>query len=138
MDLDCGLLLFSCGERYVCSGGGLRGAEAPGPRPGHAYAELAGGSLDGLLPAHRSRGIARTMISVVIEHAREAGAETVMLLCRLELVPLWTQLGWRHMFVPVTFRQPAGPRPCPLSTMTYDLADLPHPTVSVDLQGLPF
>ncbi|MGW4821558.1 GNAT family N-acetyltransferase [Streptomyces sp. NPDC004227] len=89
-------------------------------------------------PAHRSRGIARTMISVAIEHAREAGAQTVMLLCRPELVPLYTQLGWRHVFVPVTFRQPGGPRPCPLSTMTYDLADLPQSTVSVDLQGLPF
>ncbi|MFE9609854.1 GNAT family N-acetyltransferase [Streptomyces sp. NPDC006012] len=96
--------------------------------------------LGGVLvhPAHRNRGIARTMISVAIEHARDAGAETVMLLCRPELVPLCTRLGWRRMAVPVTFRQPAGPRPCPLSTMTYDLADLPRPTVGVDLQGLPF
>ncbi|MFJ8794519.1 GNAT family N-acetyltransferase [Streptomyces sp. NPDC102462] len=89
-------------------------------------------------PAHRDRGIARTMLSVAVEHARVAGAETVMLLCRPELVPLHTQLGWRQLAVPVTFRQPTGSRLCPLTTMTYDLTELPQPTTGVDLQGLPF
>ncbi|WP_159074251.1 GNAT family N-acetyltransferase [Streptomyces dioscori] len=32
-------------------------------------------------PAHRGRGIARTLISVAVEHARSAGAETMVLLC---------------------------------------------------------
>ncbi|MGW1161040.1 GNAT family N-acetyltransferase [Streptomyces sp. NPDC002513] len=89
-------------------------------------------------PAHRSQGIARTMISVAVEHARAAGAETMMLLCRPELVPLCTQLGWRRLSVPVTVRQSDGIRRCPLTAMTYDVADLPQPTVGVDLQGLPF
>ncbi|MFF0044626.1 GNAT family N-acetyltransferase [Streptomyces mirabilis] len=89
-------------------------------------------------PAYRGRGIARSVISVAVEHARAAGAETVMLLCRPELVPLYTQLGWRRISAPVTFRQPAGTRLCPLTTMTYDLAELPQPTVGVDLRGLPF
>jgi RimJ/RimL family protein N-acetyltransferase len=89
-------------------------------------------------PAHRDRGIAKTMISVAVEHARAAGAETVMLLCRPELVPLYTQSGWRRMSAPVTFRQPVGTRLCPLATVTYDLAELPRPIVGVDLQGLPF
>lgn len=40
--------------------------------------------------------------------------------------------------VPVTVQQPGGPRTSPLTTMIYDLAYLPHPTISVDLRGLPF
>lgn len=71
-------------------------------------------------PAHRGRGIARTMISVAVEYARAAGAETVMLLCLPELVPFYTQLGWCRMAAPVTVRQPADTRPCPLTAMTYD------------------
>jgi RimJ/RimL family protein N-acetyltransferase len=96
--------------------------------------------LGGVLthPACRGRGIARTLISVAIEHARAAGAETMVLLCRPELVPLYTELGWRRLSVPVAVRQPDGDRPCPLATMMYTLADLPEPVVGVDLQGLPF
>ncbi|MGI3197623.1 GNAT family N-acetyltransferase [Streptomyces sp. GLT-R25] len=96
--------------------------------------------LGGVLvhPAHRGRGIARTVISVAVEHARAAGAETMLLLCRPELVPLYTQLGWSRLPVPVTFQQPDGARTSPLTTMIYDLADLPHPSVGVDLRGLPF
>jgi RimJ/RimL family protein N-acetyltransferase len=96
--------------------------------------------LGGVLvhPAYRGRGIARTVISVAVEHARAAGAETMILLCRPDLVPLYEQLGWSWLSVPVTFRQPDGARNSPLTTMIYDLASLPHPTISVDLRGLPF
>ncbi|MCX4911176.1 GNAT family N-acetyltransferase [Streptomyces sp. NBC_00878] len=96
--------------------------------------------LGGVLvhPAHRGQGVARTMISVVVEHARAAGAETMTLLCRPDLVPFYAQLGWSRLSVPVTFRQPDGARTSPLSTMIYDLANLPRPTVGVDLRGLPF
>jgi RimJ/RimL family protein N-acetyltransferase len=96
--------------------------------------------LGGVLvdPAHRGRGIARTVISVAVEHARASGAETMILLCRPELVPLCTELGWNRLSVPVTFRQPDGPRTPPLTSMIYDLANLPRPTISVDLRGLPF
>lgn len=96
--------------------------------------------LGGVLvhPAHRGRGIARTVISVAVEHARAVGAETMILLCRPDLVPLYTQLGWSRLPVPVTFQQPDGARTSPLTTMIYDLTDLPHPGTSVDLQGLPF
>ncbi|MDV9171466.1 GNAT family N-acetyltransferase [Streptomyces sp. W16] len=89
-------------------------------------------------PAHRGRGIARTVISVAVEHARAAGAETMILLCRPDSVPLYTQLGWSRLSVPVTVQQPDGERTSPLTTMIYDLAGLPHPTISVDLRGLPF
>jgi RimJ/RimL family protein N-acetyltransferase len=96
--------------------------------------------LGGVLvhPAYRGRGIARTVISVAVEHARAAGAETMLLLCRPDLVPLYTQLGWSRLSVPVTVQQPGGARNSPLTTMIYDLAGLPHPSISVDLQGLPF
>jgi RimJ/RimL family protein N-acetyltransferase len=96
--------------------------------------------LGGVLmhPAHRGQGIARTVISVAVEHARAAGAETMILLCRPDLVPLYTQLGWSRLSVPVTFRQPDGARTSPLTTMIYDLTDLTRPTISVDLRGLPF
>ena len=96
--------------------------------------------LGGVLvhPAYRGQGIARTVISVAVEHARAAGAETMILLCRPDLVPLYTQLGWSRLSVPVTVQQPYGARTSPLTTMIYDLAGLPHPTVSVDLRGLPF
>ncbi|MET9089102.1 GNAT family N-acetyltransferase [Streptomyces sp. NPDC004237] len=89
-------------------------------------------------PAYRGRGIARTVISVAVEHARAAGAETMILLCRPELVPLCTQLGWSRLTVPVAVQQPEGARTLPLTTMIYDLSGLPHPTISVDLRGLPF
>ncbi|OIJ85160.1 hypothetical protein BIV25_44770 [Streptomyces sp. MUSC 14] len=89
-------------------------------------------------PAYRGQGIARTVISVAVEHAREAGAETVILLCRPELAPIYTQLGWSRLSLPVTFQQPDGAQTLPLTTMIYDLADRPHPTISVDLRGLPF
>jgi RimJ/RimL family protein N-acetyltransferase len=96
--------------------------------------------LGGVLvhPAHRGQAVARTVISVAVEHARAAGAETMILLCRPDLVPFYTQLGWSRLCVPVTFRQPDGARTSPLTTMTYDLAGLPHPTDGVDLRGLPF
>lgn len=96
--------------------------------------------LGGVLvhPAYRGQGIARTVISVAVEHARAAGAETMILLCRPDLVPLYTQLGWSRLSMPVTVQQPDGERTSPLATMIYDLAGLPHPTVSVDLRGLPF
>lgn len=96
--------------------------------------------LGGVLvhPDHRGRGIARTLISVAVEHARAAGAEAMVLLCRLELVSLYAELGWRQVSVPVTIRQPDGDRPCPLITMTYGMASLPEPVAGVDLQGLPF
>ena len=96
--------------------------------------------LGGVLvhPAYRGQGIARTVISVAVEHARAAGAETMILLCRPDLVPLYTQLGWSQLSVLVTIQQPDGARTWPLTTMIYDLASLPHPTISVDLRGLPF
>jgi GNAT superfamily N-acetyltransferase len=96
--------------------------------------------LGGVLvhPAHRGRGIARTVISVAVEHARAAGAETMILLLRPDLVPLYTQLGRSRLCVPVTLQQPGGARTSPLTTMVYDLAGLPPPTISVDLRGLPF
>ncbi|MEU9188597.1 GNAT family N-acetyltransferase [Streptomyces sp. NPDC048484] len=96
--------------------------------------------LGGVLvhPAHRGRGIGRTVISVAVEHARAAGAETMILLCRPDLVPFYTQLGWSRLSVPITFRQPDGARTSPLTSMIYDLAGLPDPTISVDLRGLPF
>jgi hypothetical protein len=78
------------------------------------------------------------VISVAVEHARAAGAETMILLCRPDLVPLYAQLGWSRLSVPVTFQQPDGARTSPLTTMIYDLAVLPRPTISVDLRGLPF
>ncbi len=96
--------------------------------------------LGGVLvhPAHRGQGIARTVISVAVEHARAAGAETMVLLCRPELVPLHTRLGWSRLSLPVTVQQPDGARISPLTTMIYDLAGRPRPTVGVDLRGLPF
>ncbi|WP_240512458.1 GNAT family N-acetyltransferase [Streptomyces griseoruber] len=96
--------------------------------------------LGGVLvhPAYRHQGIARTVISVAVEHARAAGAKTMVLLCRPDLVPFYTQLGWRRASAPVAFRQPGSTRTLPVTTMIYDLVGLPHPTVSVDLRGLPF
>jgi predicted acetyltransferase len=85
--------------------------------------------LGGVLvhPSYRGRGIARTVISVAVEHVRAAGAETMILLCRPVLAPLYTQLGWSRLSVPVTVQQPDGARSSPLTTMIYDLASLSHP-----------
>ncbi|MGC5568703.1 GNAT family N-acetyltransferase [Streptomyces sp. FR-108] len=56
-------------------------------------------------PACRDRGIVRTVISVALEHARAAGAETMVLLSRPDLVPFYTQLGWSGVSV-VHWRPP--------------------------------
>jgi RimJ/RimL family protein N-acetyltransferase len=123
-----------CGGRPVASAGWLLRDMAFDGLPRRAA------GLSGVLvhPAHRGQGIARTVISVAVEHARAAGAETMILLCRPDLVPLYRQLGWSRLSVPVTVQQPDGARTSPLSTMIYDLASLPHPTIGVDLRGLPF
>ncbi|MEV1069677.1 GNAT family N-acetyltransferase [Streptomyces sp. NPDC050263] len=96
--------------------------------------------LGGVLvhPAYRDQGIARTVISVAVEHARAAGAETMVLLCRPDMVPFCTQMGWSRVSVPVAFRQPDSAGTLSVTTMIYDLVGLPHPTVSLDLGGLPF
>ncbi|MGI5439902.1 GNAT family N-acetyltransferase [Streptomyces shenzhenensis] len=121
------------GRPVACAGWLLRNMTFDG-----ASRRVAG--LGSLLvhPAHRGQGIARTLISVAVEHARAAGAETMMLLCPPELVPFYTQLGWRRPNVPVTCRQSDGTRRRPLTAMTYDMADLPEPTAGIDLQGPPF
>lgn len=89
-------------------------------------------------PTCRDQSIARTLISVTVEHARAAGAETMIALSPPDLVPLYTQLGWSGLSVPITFHQAGRARTLPVATMVYELADLPHPTVGVDLRGLPF
>ncbi|MFJ3673336.1 GNAT family N-acetyltransferase [Streptomyces sp. NPDC090106] len=96
--------------------------------------------LSGVLvhSAYRRQGIARTVISVAVEHARAAGAQTIVLHCTPDQVPFYRQLGWNCLTAPVTEQQPGDERSLPVSTMIYDLASLPYPTVSVDLQGLPF
>ncbi|MFH8469229.1 GNAT family N-acetyltransferase [Streptomyces sp. NPDC017991] len=76
-------------------------------------AAVLGGAL--VHPAHRSQGFARTAISVTVEHARAAGAETMTLLCRPDLVTLHTELGWSRLSVPVAFQQPDGARTLPLT-----------------------
>lgn len=96
--------------------------------------------LGGVLvhPAYRGQGITRTLMSVAVEHARAAGAETMIMLCQPDMVPLCAQLGWSQLSVPVTVQQPDGARILPLATMIYDLVGLPDPATSVDLCGLPF
>lgn len=91
--------------------------------------------LGGVLvhPDQRDQGTARTVISVAVDHARAAGAETMVLLCRPDVVPFCTQPGWSRVSAPVAFRRPHGTRTLPVTTMIYGLAGRPHPTVSADL-----
>ncbi|MCZ4610308.1 GNAT family N-acetyltransferase [Streptomyces sp. Lzd4kr] len=89
-------------------------------------------------PDYRDRGIAQTVISVAVEHARAACAETMVLHCHPDQVPFFAQLGWSNVSVPVAFPQPDGAGNVPMTTMIYDLAGLPDPAAGVDLCGPPF
>ncbi|MFC1408084.1 GNAT family N-acetyltransferase [Streptacidiphilus sp. N1-12] len=48
------------------------------------------------VPAHRRRGLGRALMSLLVEAARTAGAETGLLIASTEGRQLYTSLGWQH------------------------------------------
>ncbi|MFD9074137.1 GNAT family N-acetyltransferase [Streptomyces lasiicapitis] len=65
----------------------------------------------------RGRGLARTVLSAALDHARMMGPRHALLFCRPPLVALYERLGWRTLEGNVYVEQSAGPAVMPLRTM---------------------
>ncbi|WJV50191.1 GNAT family N-acetyltransferase [Streptomyces flavofungini] len=68
-------------------------------------------------PDLRGRGLARTVLTAALDHARTMGPRHALLFCRPPLVALYDRLGWRELTGDVQVEQPAGPVVMPLRTM---------------------
>ncbi|MEU7607524.1 GNAT family N-acetyltransferase [Streptomyces sp. NPDC040724] len=89
-------------------------------------------------PDVRGRGLARTVLTAALDHARTTGLRHALLFCRPSLVPLYQRLGWRTLDQDVRVEQPGGTVTMPLRTMTTPLrADADWPDGPVHLRSLP-
>ncbi|MFI9243907.1 GNAT family N-acetyltransferase [Streptomyces sp. NPDC053086] len=68
-------------------------------------------------PDLRGHGLARSVVSAAVDHARTMGPQHGLLFCRPALVPLYQRLGWRPLEQDVHVEQPEGPVIMPLRTM---------------------
>ncbi|MEU7148694.1 GNAT family N-acetyltransferase [Streptomyces sp. NPDC045456] len=71
----------------------------------------------------RGRGLARQLMSGVMEHARGLGPDFAMLFCRPDVAGLYGGLGWRELGGEVEVEQPDGPAVMPLRTMWIPLRE---------------
>ncbi|MDQ1012635.1 putative N-acetyltransferase YhbS [Streptomyces sp. V4I23] len=74
-------------------------------------------------PDLRGQGLARSVVSAALEHARTMGPQHGLLFCRPPLVSLYERLGWRTLEQDVQVDQPDGPVIMPLRTMWTPLRD---------------
>ncbi|MFJ8025233.1 GNAT family N-acetyltransferase [Streptomyces sp. NPDC096311] len=88
-------------------------------------------------PDLRGQGLARSVVSAALDHARTLGPEFGLLFCRPPLVTLYRRLGWRTLEGDVQVDQPEGPVIMPLQTMWTPLRDSTWPTGQVRLLSLP-
>ncbi|MFE0874273.1 GNAT family N-acetyltransferase [Streptomyces smyrnaeus] len=89
-------------------------------------------------PELRGQGLARSVVSAAVGHARTMGPLRGILFCRSSLVPLYQRLGWRTLEQDVHVEQPEGPVVMPLRTMWTPLRDgASWPTGEVRLLSLP-
>jgi predicted N-acetyltransferase YhbS len=89
-------------------------------------------------PDLRGHGLARSVVSAALDHARTMGPQHGLLFCRPPLVPLYQRLGWRTLEQDVHVEQPEGPVIMPLRTMWTPLHDgVSWPAGEVRLLSLP-
>jgi predicted N-acetyltransferase YhbS len=68
-------------------------------------------------PGLRGRGLARTVVTAAMEHARGMGPEVGLLFCWPEHMPVYEALGWRELEEHVRVEQPDGLVTMPMRTM---------------------
>ncbi|MFG2227890.1 GNAT family N-acetyltransferase [Streptomyces sp. NPDC048644] len=89
-------------------------------------------------PDLRGHGLARSVVSAALDHARTMGPQHGLLFCRPPLVQLYQRLGWRTLEQDVHVEQPEGPVIMPLRTMWTPLRDGANwPAGEVRLLSLP-
>ncbi|MEU3750005.1 MULTISPECIES: GNAT family N-acetyltransferase [Streptomyces] len=89
-------------------------------------------------PDLRGHGLARSVVSAALDHARTMGPQWGLLFCRPPLVPLYRRLNWRPLEQDVHVEQPGGPVIMPLRTMWTPLRGGAHwPAGEVRLLSLP-
>ncbi len=87
----------------------------------------------------RRRGVARNMVKNAVEFiANRLNINFALLLCRQEVVPVYTKLGWEIVDGPTTFDQPNGKRMYPKLTMIFECGKEQWPIGPIDLCGLPW
>lgn len=74
-------------------------------------------------PGLRRKGLARRVVTAVMDHARGLGLEFGILFCRPHVVPFYERLGWRVVRDEVLIEQPDGLLRMPLETMWTPLTD---------------
>ncbi|WP_031520727.1 GNAT family N-acetyltransferase [Streptomyces sp. NRRL F-5123] len=89
-------------------------------------------------PELRGHGLARSVVSAALDHARTIGPRYGLLFCRPPLVALYERLGWRALEQHVRVEQPEGSVIMPLRTMWTPLRDdADWPAGEVHLLSLP-
>jgi predicted N-acetyltransferase YhbS len=105
---------------------------------GGLQAQVAGIGGVAVAPDLRGYGLARLVVSAVVDHARTMGPRHGLLFCRPPLVPLYRRLGWRTLEEDVHVEQPEGPVVMPLRTMWTPLSGgASWPAGEVRLLSLP-
>lgn len=105
---------------------------------GGAGTQVVGVGGVAVAPDLRGQGLARSVVSAAVDHARTMGPQHGILFCRPSLVPLYRRLGWRTLEQDVHVEQPEGPVVMPLRTMWTPLRDgADRPTGEVRLLSLP-
>ncbi|MFI6155508.1 GNAT family N-acetyltransferase [Kitasatospora sp. NPDC051170] len=91
-------------------------------------------------PARRGQGLAGTVVTAALDHARGLGVRYALLFCRPQKVALYRSLGFREVVEAVTVEQPEGRLvEMPLRTMWAPLAQgATWPEGPVRLRSLPF
>ncbi|MFH8993009.1 GNAT family N-acetyltransferase [Streptomyces sp. NPDC017940] len=101
------------GSRLVAHAGLLRVPVSVGG----TEAEVVGVGGVAVAPGLRGRGLARTVLTAALAHARTMGPRQALLFCRPPLVALYERLGWLTLDQEVYVQQPRGPVVMPLRTM---------------------
>ncbi|WP_051836942.1 GNAT family N-acetyltransferase [Streptomyces sp. NRRL WC-3742] len=91
-------------------------------------------------PARRGQGLAGTVVTAALDHARGLGVRYALLFCRPQKAALYRGLGFREVAEAVTVEQPEGRLvEMPLRTMWAPLAQgAVWPEGPVRLRSLPF
>ncbi|MFE1174005.1 GNAT family N-acetyltransferase [Streptomyces sp. NPDC058773] len=90
-------------------------------------------------PGLRGQGLARSVVTAALEHARTLGPQYGLLFCRPHLVPFYGRLGWQRLTEDVEVEQPGDTSAVmPLETMWTPLREGAHwPAGPVRLRSLP-
>ncbi|GAA1960288.1 GNAT family N-acetyltransferase [Kitasatospora viridis] len=123
------------GERLVAHAGWV---EVPVELGGRVL-RVAGLGGVAVAPDLRRRGLAGTVVTAAMAHARAAGLTHGLLFCWPRLFPLYGGLGWQQVAGGVRIEQPDGPIAMPMSAMWAPLADgAEWSEGEVRLRSLPF